>query len=814
MMILTNSARFFRTAAPLALCAGFSAFTAQPVRAQTWEMTINADKPGATIAPNFYGLMTEEINHAYDGGLYAELIRNRSFLDNDTLPVGWAAVGDKSNNNTVTLSLDKTSGVSDGLPVSLKIDADIKSGGAGAANEGFWGMAVRPQTNYKVSFYAKSTNPGPLTVRLESADGKTVWAQASISGLSPEWKKVTGTLTTKTNISPSQKNRLVIATEKSGLLWLSQVSLFPPTYHNRPNGNREDLMEKMAELRPAFLRFPGGNYVDPGQYHWKDTIGPLKDRTFGQGAWGYRVSNGLGLLEFLLWCEDLRMEPILAVTDGRTGGKTQNLTNINELAQDAVDEIEYVTGDANTVWGAKRAKDGHPKPFALRYVEIGNEDFFDTQENYNLRFAKIYDAIRAKYPALQIIATRRDVTSRKPDIIDDHIYASVDGMLRASHNYDNYDRSKPPIFVGEWATTVGSPTPILQAALSDAAYLTGLERNADVVKLTCYAPLLVNVNMGARQWGTNLIGYDALSSFGSPSYYMQAMFAQNKGDFVIPFTLRQTGNAPVSASARGAVGVGTWNTQAEFTGAEVALTGGTQTKTVFSAAEPNWKREGGEWAVQNGILVQTGNQTPTLAYIGDPNASDYTFRVRARKTSGAEGFLIYFHVKDSRNLVFWNLGGWANTRSAFQQINDGQKNEFGTTQTIIETGRWYDIRVEVKNGKIRGYLDDKLISEADEPGPPPPLYASITRDTKTSDIICKVVNAGYTAQTVQMTINGASAIVKTATGHVLTGNPNGINSVEEPKNIVPRPLVLENAGKTFTHEFPANSVSVFRLKTK
>ena len=380
-----NPSRFF--CATTLVCAAAFAATARaqtPPLKPTWTMTISADKPGAVIAPNFYGLMTEEINHAYDGGLYAELIRNRSFQDDDKKPAHWAVV--EGQGATAALSLDKTNPVSGGLPVSLKIVTEANGNGeGGVANGGFWGMAVRPKMTYKVSFYAKSTHPGPLTVRLESADGKNTWARASLSGLTNEWKKVTGFLTTPAGIAPSQANRLVISTQQSGTLWLSLVSLFPPTFNNRPNGNRIDLMEKMAEMHPAFLRFPGGNYVDPGQYEWKDTIGPLQNRKIGQGAWGYRVSNGLGLLEFLLWCEDLQMEPILAVSDGRTGGKTQDLSNLDALTQDALDEIEYVTGDQTTVWGAKRAQDGHPAPFPLRYVEVGNEDFFDTQANYNLR---------------------------------------------------------------------------------------------------------------------------------------------------------------------------------------------------------------------------------------------------------------------------------------------------------------------------------------------------------------------------------------------------------------------------------------------
>src|SRR4030095_5154947 len=196
---------------------------------------------------------------------------------------------------------------------------------------------------------------------------------------------------------------------------------------------------------------------------------------------------------------------------------------LEPYVQEALDEIEYVIGDATTKWGGERAKHGHPAPFKLEYVEVGNEDFFDRSRSYDGRFAQFYDAIKAKYPQLQVISTM-PVQSRRPDLIDDHAYLSPRSMLRAVPRYHDYDRSAPKIFFGEWATQDGTPTPTLRAALSDAAWLTGLQQDADVVIMNCYAPLLVNVNRNASQWGTHLLGYDAAHSFGSPSYYAQVMF--------------------------------------------------------------------------------------------------------------------------------------------------------------------------------------------------------------------------------------------------------------------------------------------------
>ncbi len=801
----TIAAAFFTT----------SLFAAPQLRADDWQMTIGVNRPGALISPLLYGLMTEEINHAYDGGLYAELIRNRSFKDDANAPAHWSLLSDGGDS---AMSLDKSGGINEAQPFSLKVQAQGGNGRVGVANEGFWGVPVQPNTTYKVSFFAKGDAMfrGPLTASLESNDGASTWASASVQPISTEWKQYALTLRTG-KITPSQTNKFVISTPARGAFWLSFVSVFPPTYKNRPNGNRIDLMQKLAAMNPAFLRFPGGNYVDPGHYQWKKTLGPVETRPGSPGAWGYRASEGLGLLEFFLWCEDLKMEPVLAVTVGR--GWLAGNADVTPLVQDALDEIEYVTGSVNTEWGAKRAADGHAAPFPLRYVEIGNEDFFDPREVYDARFTKFYDAIRAKYPQLKLIATRHDVT-RRPDLVDDHLYANVPAMLRASHNYDNYDRSKPKIFVGEWASqdkdepwnakTVrdASPTPSLYAALGDAVYLTSLERNSDVVEISCYAPLFVNVNPGARQWAQNLIGYDALTSFGSPSYYMQAMFGNNSGDVVLPVEI-QAAKAATAKAPHGAFGVGTWLTQAEFQDAQTVQDG----KTVSNS----WRTQGDGWKSHGGNLVQSGNGQGERAMIGEVNGTDGTFKIRARKTGGAEGFLILLRAQDDKNFTWWNIGGWQNARSAVETTIDGAKEQVGPNSDFkVETGRWYDIRVELQGQKMRGYIDDKLIGDVTLPSQTMQnsLFATASRDNKNGDIILKVVNMEDTPQTLNLNFAGAPRIRKTARGEVLTGQLSDINTVAQPTKVAPRLVEIRRAAPKFAAEIPPHSVSVLRFQTR
>lgn len=530
----------------------FSTILAASVLAAEPTLSIDAGKPLAKSSPLLYGLMTEEINHSYDGGLYAELIRNRAFADDPQTPVHWSAI------HGATLSLDPKEPLNAAVPTSLRVE--IPAGGGGVANEGYWGFPVQPDTSYRLKFFAK-VEPGfagPLAVSLESTDGKTVYAKAEALGLTGIWQPYELTLTTGGQVVPTTKARLALTASDAGTLRLGFVSLFPPTWNDRPNGLRRDLMKMLVDLKPAFLRFPGGNYLEGStiktRFDWKKTLGPIWERPGHPCPWGYRSSDGLGLHEFFEWCEDMDAEPVLAVYAGYSlgGAFVKPGPDLDSYVQDALDEIEYVTGPATSKWGAQRAKNGHPEPFKLRYVEIGNEDFFDKSYSYDGRFSQFEDAIKSKYPELVCISTvgfeqpeKLRVQSRKPEVLDEHYYRKAEEYLKMSPNhYEKYDRKGSKIFVGEWAAHETSfapwdrasqkepPTPDYMAAIGDAA-MAAMERNSDIVIMQCYAPLFVNVNPGARQWRPNLIGYDARHAYGSPSYYAIKMFSESRGDEIL-----------------------------------------------------------------------------------------------------------------------------------------------------------------------------------------------------------------------------------------------------------------------------------------
>jgi alpha-N-arabinofuranosidase len=485
------------------------------------------------------------------------MVRNRTFRADWSGILYWYLV--ENGNADAKMEIDKDTGPSDALKTSLRLDVAKASTGneAGVLNVGYWGMTVRPNTEYKGSFYAKASagDIGPVTVSLVGDQSGKAMATSTVSGIGTDWKQYQFTLKTGA-VTTSAANHLTLTVGHAGTLWLNLVSLFPPTYHNRVNGFRIDLMDKMAAMHPTFLRFPGGNYLEgdhiKDRFDWKKTIGALVDRPTHPSPWNYHSSDGMGLLEFLGWCEDLKMNPVLAVYAGYSlsGEHVNPGADLEPYVQDALDEIEYVTGDSGTKWGAVRARDGHPEPFKLTYVEIGNEEWFDKSGSYDKRYAQFSKAIKAKYPDLQLIATA-PVNSVKPDVIDEHYYVrATQNFHDAGHydtsegspasprkwdggHFDKADRNGPKIFVGEWATREGSPTPNMGAALGDAAWMTGMERNSDLVIMASYAPLLVRVDPGGMQWETDLIGYDTLKSYGSPAYYAQVMFGSYLGDHTL-----------------------------------------------------------------------------------------------------------------------------------------------------------------------------------------------------------------------------------------------------------------------------------------
>jgi len=764
-------------------------------------ITVNVGEPGAKVSPMLWGIFFEDINCSADGGIYAELIRNRSFEDSEK-PDRWSVVGGPQMKAEIQVDTEKP--MRPRNPHSLKVT--ISGAGdtrAGVANDGFWGIALKKDAVYNLSLNVRAAEgfSGPLTLSLENADGTTCYAKETLARVGADWQAFKFALRS-TGTDP--KARLVISTDKPGAFWLDMVSLFPKDTW-KGHGLRPDLCEMLVGLKPAFVRFPGGCWVEGDSmelaYRWKQTIGDISERRTQHNIWNYEATHGLGFHEYLQMSEDLGAEPLFVINCGMAHRDVVPMDKMQEFVQDALDAIEYCNGSADGTWGSLRAKNGHPKPFNLKYMEIGNEN---GGPNYQERYALFHDAIKAKYPDITLVANV-PTDQRRPEVVDEHYYSNPEFFIQQAGRYDTYKRDGAKIYIGEYAVTQNCGQGNLRGAVGEAAFMTGMERNSDVVIMSSYAPLFVNVNH--RGWNPDLIDFDSSRVYGIPSYYVQKMFSENRGEVVLPVTL----DAPSEvdpASVQGKIGVGTWLTQAEFK--DIKVTSGD--KTLFSCdfadGAKGWKMLSGDWKAEGGALRQSGRAENCRAVAGDKTWGDYTYTLKARKTGGEEGFLILFRVGDESQKSWWNIGGWGNSRHAIEIGGVSENSVPGK----IETGRWYDVRVEVKGPSIRCYLDGQLIHDAKCPEMKH-LYASATLAKAGGEVILKVVNVSSTARTTDIKLNGVGKLTSPATAIVLTsGNPSDENTLDNPTKVAPVTENVTTSGTAFRHAFPGNSVTVLRLK--
>ena len=791
--------------------------------ATTATLTIDAGA-GETVqvSPTLYGAFFEEINHAGEGGLYPEMLRNRSFQERDRKQniTGWQGVGG------ATLFADTLNPLNAANQFALRVTTPAGlPGRAGVANTGFWGVPVRRGATYRYLVHARTMAPGAtLTLTLESATGQ-VYARKTLNGANGDWQAFDGTL--KADGDDAQA-RLVITTDKPGVLWLGHVSLLPTdTFRGRENGLRPDLAQMVADMKPAFLRFPGGNYIEgynlANAYHWPRTIGPVTDRPgHYNDAWGYWSTDGLGYHEFLQYCEDIGAAPLFGVNCGIAMGphRLVPLNGLDPWIQEALDAIEYANGPVSTPQGARRAANGHPKPFGLKYIEIGNENGIfgggngdgGTRTEYTERYLPFYNAIKARYPDIVCIATAP--INAPADLVDDHYYNSPTWFWQNANRYDRVSRSGPKIFVGEYAVTRGAGLGNLKAGLAEAAFMMGLERNSDVVKLASYAPLFVNVH--DRAWNPDTIGYDNERAYGTPSYWVQVLLAQNRPDALIPATFAASSVAP-SVAATGSIGLGAWNTQVEYKDITVTQGGNVLYTSAFASGDAaGWKPQQGDWSLADGVYRQTTIGTNDTALLQIPalqDAGDYTLRLKARKTGGAEGFLILFHAPDMGNYYWWNVGGWQNTEHGLEKSAGGVHTELGDrVRGHIDTDRWYDVRVEVAGHTIRCFLDDKLIQTVSD-APPLLVAANAGRVGRKGELVVKVVNDGDTALTTQVNLAGVQSVDSDGEAITLAGTSgNDENSLDAPNKVAPVTRSLTGIAPRFTYTFPAHSLTVLRLR--
>lgn len=799
-------------------------------------MNIEVNQPGATVSSNLFGIFFEEINFGGDGGLYAEMVRNRSFYDPANAYYWTSAL---QGTATGSMSVDSTMPLNTNIPNSLKLTMTSGSGSVGAVNSGYWGMSVSNGAAYNLSFYARATNgfSGAITAKLQNANGSTTYAQASITGLTGNWQKFSALLTPNTTDTNAQ---LVLSISAPGTVWLNMVSLFPQTFFNRTNGLRADLAGMLVGLKPSFERYPGGNFIEANNLanavRWKKTIGDISQRPgHNNDAWGYWSTDGYGFDEYAQQCQDMGMQLLYGINAGLSlgyNGNTNNTVPLDQMGpwvQDALDLIEYANGATNTTWGAVRAANGHSAPYNLQYLEIGNEN---GGSYYDDRYALFYSAIKSNYPSMHLIVPDWGgiPTSTPVEIQDEHYYNSPATFISYATKYDSYSRSGPHVFVGEYAVTSGYGTyGNLSAALGEASFMTGMERNSDIVLMASYAPLFGNVN--GIQWRPDLIYFNNSQAFGTPSYYVQKMFSNNRGDYVLPNSIAIAGGAN-SFKPQGAIGIGSWNTSVQYTNITVASNGVTLYQSDFVNQGTNgWHVYAGNWSTNNGVYVQS-SATATPAYStylnnGSTNWANYTITLQAMKTGGAEGFLILFNYLNDNNWTWWNVGGWNNTEDGIEQMVNGAKTTYAQVSQNIQSNIWYSIQIVVNGSDVKCYLGvpnqafpsgshpqvgTNLIQDVTLPSPPTGLLASTTYSQSSGQVIVKAVNPYGTPVTTTFNLTGVNSIVPNATVIQLSsGSPWDENSFAAPTYVSPVTNSISNAGTNFTLTLPANSLSILRL---
>ena len=543
------------------LTCAIAAASVMAAGAQTNVLDINTKKAGAKIQDTMYGLFFEDINYAADGGLYGELVKNRSFEFPQSF-MGWQVFGD------VKL---KDDGPFERCPHYVVLGApNHKERRTGIQNEGYFGIGVVKGEDYRFSVWAKAPK-GKATIRVQLIDQYSMgehqeFVEQTLDVTSAEWKKYEIVLKSP---ETQKKANLRIFLKGENPVCLEHVSLFPVnTFKNRENGLRRDVAQALADVKPGLLRFPGGCIVEgtdlETRYQWKNTIGPVENRPLNQNRWehtfdyryypDYYQSYGLGFFEFFQFSEDIGAEPLPVLNVGMAC-QFQNwdkecahvpMDELDPYIQDCLDLIEFANGDVNTTWGKKRAEMGHPEPFNMKYIGVGNEQW-DTL--YYKRLTPFVKAIRAKYPNIKIVGTSgpdsegkmfelgwQDMKKQKADLVDEHFYRPESWFLNSGLRYENYDRKGPKVFAGEYACHgKGKKWNHYEASILEAAFMTDMERNADVVYMTAYAPLLAHVD--GWQWRPDLVWFDNTEMFKTVSYYVQQMYAKNKGTNVLKLTM-------------------------------------------------------------------------------------------------------------------------------------------------------------------------------------------------------------------------------------------------------------------------------------
>lgn len=832
-----------------------------PASGPAVELDVDLSSHAKDISPSLYGIFFEEINHAGEGGLYGELLQNRSFEDRvipegyriengalvpfetlnyitgkpTTKPYRWGAgeypgwtIRKKGNAvaNATTTTLDPNFTTA---PTSLKLEVGNIGGGVSLENEGFWGVPFKKDATYRLRMFLRVPEVrGSLKARLiddKGADAGEVSLNLVDNGAWNEYNAVIKAT------SDASSGRFSLDLPQNGTYYFDYVSLFPTdTWKGRENGLRKDVAAMLADLKPAFVRWPGGCVVEGitlnNRLDWKKTLGDPASRPGEYDTWGYRNSYGFGYKEFLDFCEDLGADAMYVCNVGLAcygrSGEYCSEEEVDFYIEETLDAIEYALGDVGTEWGAVRAKEGHPAPYPLKYLEIGNENF---GEMYDSRYKRFYEAVKARYPQLTLISNyglEGSDKAGKIEMVDPHWYVKPEHFFNTTDLIDGYDRSKPAIYVGEYSCNEEVGGGNMYAALSEAAFLTGIERNADIVKMTSYAPLLENKN--DRAWPVNLIWMSTDKTVGRSSYYVQKLFAENRPTYNYNFTTRLNPEVPHESfiNYEGYVGVGTWSTQDQFR--HLAITDEKGKKTYADMDDPSlWKVIRGNWIEDEQVYTQTtGENRTALIWTGAKARTGCTVEFEVRKLTGNEGFLAFLGLRtpDLADGYMLNMGGWNNTASALEKLTaDASSPVSPLAPGELSAGKWHHVRLVILENGVDCYLDcKKLLSYRTKPVDKQQgenrKFVAAGYDDPNGEVVLKLVNPSNHPSEAKISFRNGKVRQNGTVTVLKASSPEEENSFEEPFRIYPESSAFDGFADTFNYTLQPNSLTIFRVKKK
>ncbi len=809
-------------------------------------ISLRPGERGPEVPKTLYGIFFEDINHSADGGIYPELVANRGFDWDNGSYRGWDH--DFRGGAQARISLEWGRPVHEATASHVRIDAYGASADrcVGLRNRGYHGMYVEKGKKYDLSFYVRGIDgyKGGVRVVLES-DGRVLAEKRVGNGEMnvgrpcgggvfpelPEWTKVSAVFQPT---ATTRRATLSILADSPGIVEFEQVSLFPQdTFNGRKNGLRKDLVQMLKDLKPGIMRFPGGCLVEGRDwnlwYDWKLSVGDgsLESRKCIWNTWDYWQTMGLGYFEYFCLCEDLGCEPLPVMGSGLTCQFAKPvdaapMESMPYFAQNLLDLIEFANGDVTTKWGGVRARMGHPKPFNMKYLGIGNENwdavFLD-------RFEAIAKVIRERHPEIRIVSSSgpfsdgasfdyawKRLDTKLADVIDEHYYKPPEWFREQGHRYDGYDRSgkKPKVYAGEYACHVRGKANDLYSALCEAGAMTGFERNCDIVEMTSYAPLFAKVD--SHKWKPDLIWFDNAGCFGTPNYYVQQMFGVNRPSRIVPSSATVSKSRAVH-SCSGTLALHTWNTAAEFK--DMKVVDGQGRTLLASVPDPSrCKAEpGGRWRLSHGVLRQENiHATDTALTLPCGNVGDATITFKVRRTAGAEGFLFRFRQNDG-TYAHINIGGWFNKEHGFETIGFGASLPPRTAGSL-ENGRWYDFKVALKGDSVSVWLDGRplyvdtriVVREQED------FFHVCGYDEKTSEFVVKCVNISEKERPLSIDF-GMSLRPGDARRIELAGGRGDVNDLAHPRRIAPVEQSFRFAGgRTLSSVLKPNSLTVFRIK--